>query len=224
MPGRDWALLAAGCILSGIAGAVLAAFWIAHGPALVRVLLAPFLVVIGLLLIVLSIVSWWRKVNLLRRGELARATIFAYEEVVTARAGDAFSSVSERWVDFKEGFEETHTRRAALNASGDLTPAVLRQRPVARCRFRFQPAGAEVVTAQAQLDFTGRLAAGKAHPTDIAVYHPEKPQRALLLSGFSPPLTVSDSGQWEQDKEKGSAFFAALWASAEQETGDATGP
>jgi len=100
-----------------------------------------------------------------------------------------------------------------LWASGQATPASLGVRPVVACRFRFELSGAEVATAQALVDLTGRLVVGKANPADIAIYDPRRPRHALLLSSFSPSLAVSDFRQWEQDQHKAERFFADLWAS-----------
>jgi hypothetical protein len=78
------------------------------------------------------------------------------------------------------------------------TPQAIGVRPVVDCRARFAlPDGSEV-EFETKVDLASRLAKGLADPHDIAVYDPADPQRAILLSSFSPPLSVTRAGQWEQ--------------------------
>jgi hypothetical protein len=77
-------------------------------------------------------------------------------------------------------------------------PKSLGVQPIVECRARLAlPDGGEV-EFETKIDLTSRLAAGSADPRDVAVYDPAEPQRAILLSTFHPPLSITRAGHWEQ--------------------------
>ncbi len=87
--------------------------------------------------------------------------------------------------------------RMARIAAGGMTPAAMGIEPIARCRFVFPLPDGREAEATASVNLRSRLQAGRAGPDDVAIYVPGEPQRALLLGGFWPPLTLRD-GEWVQ--------------------------
>jgi hypothetical protein len=69
-------------------------------------------------------------------------------------------------------------------------------KPVVECRVKFRLPEGQVVKAKTKVDLAPRLAAGKSEPDDVVAYDPWKPENALLLSGFTPPLEVGENGNW----------------------------
>jgi len=87
-------------------------------------------------------------------------------------------------------------------AAGGMSPATVGIEPVARCRFVFKlPEGQEAAVI-ASVNLRWRLQSGRAEPQDIAIFLPDEPQRALLLGGLWPRLSVRD-GQWVQHPRPG---------------------
>jgi hypothetical protein len=113
------------------------------------------------------------------------------------------------------------TGRVMAMMSGEATVADLGCQPMIRCRFEFQTASGQPATAEARVDLTSRLQSRQANPTDVALYDPGNPERALLLSSFTPPLNVSPFGEWQLGE--GEVDWERIWAEAERDTNQSSG-
>jgi hypothetical protein len=92
------------------------------------------------------------------------------------------------WV-FKRALAQMN--RAAAGA----TLAAFGIEPTACCRFVFALPDGSQAQATAAVDLRTRLDRERADPDDLALYLPSRPEQALLLGGFLPPLGILD-GAW----------------------------
>jgi hypothetical protein len=70
--------------------------------------------------------------------------------------------------------------------------------PLVDCRAQLMLPDGKPMEFDTAIDISARLS-GRADESDIAVYDPYDPSRALLCSSFGPPLKVSESGRWRFD-------------------------
>jgi hypothetical protein len=67
--------------------------------------------------------------------------------------------------------------------------------PLVDCRVQLMLPDGKPMEFDTAIDISARLN-GRADESDIAVYDPFEPSRALLCSSFQPPLKVDDAGRW----------------------------
>ena len=195
----------------GILGAILLtifayAFWgieDTYWPGVVMIGLAA----VCLILSAAGFRSWRRSVGVLSRGELAWATITASQTKAVSAGRGRKKITGLEWQDFEDRVEAINRWVAehgwdSLGRGGSAK---------ALCRFEFALPDGRVGKAKAEVDFRVRYALHALAATDIAVYDPHDPKRAVLLTSFRPPLNVSHLGKWKRGQ--GQIDFTELLSS-----------
>jgi hypothetical protein len=140
----------------------------------------------------------FRKARLLRRGELARATVTAcwYYGPGDDREGERVTP------------EEYRSRWRADHAHYSTVPEVMQD---VVCAFTFVAAAGEEVEGRDTAPFDSRP--GVPPPALPVLYDPAEPKSARFLHNLGPALRVSETGGWEADVSRvgtGLRFLFAL--------------